>query len=104
MDEMRVEAGVNESVKKKLVRSTWAGHVDKMGDEKMAESRCPERGGNWNVMGNCIKSYLERVGEEWKKRQRRNWRLLTENVITINEMKKKENRKGIHAWSNLFYY
>ena len=31
----------------------------------------------------CIKSDLERVGEEWRKRStnRRNWRLLTENVL-----------------------
>ena len=30
MDEMRVEVGVKESSKKKLVRSTWAGRVEKM--------------------------------------------------------------------------
>ena len=36
MDEMRLDIGVKESSKKKLVRSTWAGHVDKMGDEKWA--------------------------------------------------------------------
>ena len=28
---MRVEVGVKESSKKKLVRSTWAGHVEKTG-------------------------------------------------------------------------
>ena len=28
---MRVEVGVKESSKKKLVRSTWAGHVEKNG-------------------------------------------------------------------------
>ena len=46
----------------------------KMGDEKLAESRYPESGGELEVrkktniaMGNCIKSDLERmVGEEWK--------------------------------------
>ena len=63
------------------------------------------------AMGNCIKSYLERVGEEWKKTtERRNWRLLTENVLTINEMKKIEKEfmhglicfimKGIHIQNN----
>ena len=33
-----MEAGVKESVKKKLVRRRlkWAGHVEKMGDEKLA--------------------------------------------------------------------
>ena len=33
MNEMRVEVGIKESPKKKLARSTWAGHVDKMADE-----------------------------------------------------------------------
>ena len=28
---------MKESSKKKLVRSTWAGHVGKMGDEKRAK-------------------------------------------------------------------
>ena len=32
--------------------------------------------------GVCIKIDLERVGEEWEKLiDRRNWRLLTENVV-----------------------
>ena len=32
--------------------------------------------------GYCIKSDIERVGEEWGKNDdRRNWRLLTENVV-----------------------
>ena len=33
---MRVDVGANESSKKKLVRTTWAGHVENMGDDKMA--------------------------------------------------------------------
>ena len=39
MYELRVEVGVKESFKKKLVRSrlTWAGHVERMGDEKLAK-------------------------------------------------------------------
>ena len=38
MDELRVEVGVKESVKKKLVRSrlTLASHVERIGDEKLA--------------------------------------------------------------------
>ena len=32
-----MEVGVKESSKKKLVRDTRAGHVDKMGNEKLAE-------------------------------------------------------------------
>ena len=62
---------MKESAKKKLVRSTWDGHVEKMGDGKLAESRCPEGGGEMEAMkteiamGDCIKSDLQRVGEEW---------------------------------------
>ena len=37
MDKMRVKIGVKESVKKKLMKSTWAGHVERMGDEKLAK-------------------------------------------------------------------
>ena len=36
MDELRLEVGVKESIKKELVTSRlkWAGHVERMGDEK----------------------------------------------------------------------
>ena len=34
---MSVEVGVKESSKNKLVMSTWIGHVEKMGDEKLAK-------------------------------------------------------------------
>ena len=39
--ELKVAVGVKESFKKKLVRSrlTWAGHVERMGDEKLAGIR-----------------------------------------------------------------
>ena len=37
MDELRVEVGVKERFKKKLVRSSWAGHLGKMGDEKLTK-------------------------------------------------------------------
>ena len=39
MDELRVEVGVKDSFKKKLVRSRlkWANHVERMGDEKLAK-------------------------------------------------------------------
>ncbi len=69
---MRVQVGVKESSKKKLARSTWAGHVEKMGDEKQAESGCPESEGEMEerkteiAMGDSIKSALEIMGEEWK--------------------------------------
>jgi len=32
-----VEVGMNERSKEKLARSTWAGHVENMGDEKLAK-------------------------------------------------------------------
>ena len=37
-DELRVEVGVKEHVKKKLARNslTWAGHAERMGDENLA--------------------------------------------------------------------
>ena len=34
---MRVEVGVKKSSKKKLVRSTWVGRVEQMGDEKLVK-------------------------------------------------------------------
>ncbi len=47
MDGMTMEVGVKESFRNKLVtnRLTWAGHVESIGDEKLAESRCLEGGG-----------------------------------------------------------
>ena len=39
MDELRVDVGVKESYKEKLMRSRlkWARHVESMGDEELAE-------------------------------------------------------------------
>ena len=31
-DELRVEVGVKESIKKKLLRRTWVGHVEKISE------------------------------------------------------------------------
>jgi len=66
-----MEVGVKENVKKKFKRSMWAGHVGKMGDEKLAKrvdalkvERKWRRGRpNLRSMGGCIKNDLERVGE-----------------------------------------
>ena len=46
-----MKVGVKEIVIKKLVRSrlTWAGHVERMGDGKLAEGRCPESRGEKEV-------------------------------------------------------
>ena len=81
---------MKESSKMVMVRSTWAGHVEKMGHHKNSkESRCPESAGDMEgrkkteiAMGDCIESDLERVGEEWKTMiGRMNWRLLTEKIV-----------------------
>ena len=73
MDEKRVQVGMKESSKKKLVRSTWAGHVEKNGRWKIGkETRCPESGGEMQARkteiatGDCIESDLEKLGEECK--------------------------------------
>ena len=60
-----------------------------MGEEKLAEVRCPESGGGKKArkteiaMGDCVGRDLERVGAEWRTgaADRRNWRLLMENVV-----------------------
>ena len=44
---MRVEVGVKESSKKKLVRSILVGHVEKMGDENLTESNTQKVEGKW---------------------------------------------------------
>ena len=45
MDELRLEAGVKERFKKKLVRSRLkrGGHVERMGDEKLAKEQMPRK-------------------------------------------------------------
>ena len=80
---------MKERSKKKLARSIWADHVDKMGDEKLAKRADAQKvEGKWKTgiaMGDCIKSDLERVGEEWKTMTyKMNWRLLTENIVREN--------------------
>ena len=64
-----MDVGLKESSEKKLMRSTRTGHVENMRTKKLAESRCPESGGETEARkteiatGVCIKSDLERVGE-----------------------------------------
>ena len=45
MDELRMEVGLKESLKKKLVwsRLKWGGHVERMGDEKLAKEQMPRK-------------------------------------------------------------
>ena len=62
-----MDVGVKESSK---LRTIDGLSCRKMEEEKLAESRCPECGGVMEVrkieiaMGDCIKSDLERGGEE----------------------------------------
>ena len=52
------------------------------------------------AMGDCIKRDLERVGEEWRTRatDRRNWRLLIENVVREElEVEKRQGKRK--SWS-----
>ena len=49
LDEMRVETGVKESIEKKLVRGTWVGRVERIGDEKRAERNGGEVDRNCDV-------------------------------------------------------
>ena len=46
---MTVEVRMMENSKKKLARGTWAGHLGKIGDEKLAENSRLESGGEMEV-------------------------------------------------------
>ena len=81
--------GMKESSKKKLVRSTWADHVERW---QMKNWQRDQMSRKWmgigseedqNCDGDCIESDIERVGEECKTLpiERRYWRMLTENVV-----------------------
>ena len=43
IEELTVEVGAKECFKNKLVTSKLKCHVERMGDVKLAECRCPER-------------------------------------------------------------
>ena len=70
LDELRVEVGVEESFKKKLVRSRlkWVGYVERMGDKKLAKRADAQKvGGKWRRGKEGFKRDLDRVGD-WRKR------------------------------------
>ena len=79
MAEMRVEVGLKKSFKNNiLVKSklTWAGHVERIGDEKWQREQMTrtlekkkETRKSGTATGDCTKSDLGRVGEEWRKEQ-----------------------------------
>jgi len=58
MDELRVWDGLNKSSKKILMRSTWAGHMEKMGDEKLAKredaQKVERKWRRGRPMGDCV--------------------------------------------------
>ena len=77
MNELRVKFGVKESSEKKLARSTWAGHVEQMGDKKLTKITDTQKAeGKWRrgrpkmQWGIALKNDIERVGEEWGKNDR----------------------------------
>ena len=51
INKLRVKVALRETFKKKLVMSRlkWTSHGERMGDEKMAEIRCPESGRKMEV-------------------------------------------------------
>ena len=61
---MKVGVGVKECPKKKLVRSTRAGHVDKLGDEKLKKEQMSRKwtGNRGEEDRNCILCALSTIG------------------------------------------
>ena len=73
MDELKVEVRVKDSFKMKPARSRlmWAGHVERMGDEKLAKRadaqkvECKRMRGRPRMRREvCVKTDLGRVGGE----------------------------------------
>ena len=69
-DELRVEVGGKENVKTKLVkgRLKWAGHDERMGDEKLAGSPCRKwRGKGGEEDRECDgRTVLREIWKEWE--------------------------------------
>ena len=66
---------------------TWAGHVERMGDEKLAKGADAKKSVGEKearkteiTMRDCFESDLERVGEDWRKRATDRRRLIIENI------------------------
>ena len=89
---LRVEAGGKGSFKKKLLRSRlkWAGHMERMGDEKLTKRLDAEKVDGKRRRGRprmgwegCV---MRDVGKVRRIQHRttakdRSWRLLMENVV-----------------------
>ena len=63
-------------------RLKWVNHVERIGDEKLAEIRCSESGGKKEPRkNNNLMAGLQRVGGEWRTiKDKKSWRLLIERV------------------------
>ena len=81
MVELREETGVQRSLTERLVRSRlqWAGHVDKISDDRLPKSAaelCEQgrtrRGRPRLRWEDCVKRDVRKAGEEddWKKKTR----------------------------------
>ena len=79
MVELREETGVQRSLTERLVRSRlqWAGHVERMADERLPTRRAELRDQGRRRRGrtrlrwvDCVKRYMKKTGEEgdWKKK------------------------------------
>ena len=90
MDDLRVEVGVAENFKKKLVRSRlkWIENVERMGYEKLTkradvlkmERRQKRSTVRWE---DCVRIVLERLGGEWRTlaKYRGSLRLMVEKAM-----------------------
>ena len=84
-----------------MVRSTTAGHVERMGDENWQRDQMPRKwmgnGGeeDRNCGGGCIKSGIDIMGEDWRKRatDKRNWgqEIIANSPITTVMPKENNN-------------
>ena len=90
---------MKESCKKKLARSTWAGHVEKLVKNNWQREQMPRkrRGNGREEDRNCDGGLHYRKSGRTMKNiiDRSDWRMLTENIVRTIERKKKGNGKGI---------
>ena len=89
MVELREETGVQRNLTERLVRSRlqWAGHV-----ERMADDRLPKRAAELREQGrrsrgrprlrweDCVKRDVRKAGEE-KTRDRGGWKILSDEAV-----------------------
>ena len=94
MVELREETGVQWSFTERLVRSRlqWAGHVERMADERLPKRAAElreqgrrRRGGPRLRWEDCVKGDVKKTGEEgdWKKKtgDRGGWRRIADEAV-----------------------